>query len=79
MKFRAGNIKLGALSPPLHEQMGVDPGDVELEQLDLDALNRLRIRGDITERVCWRAMNNLITNMLKRLEREGIIKVIEKE
>ena len=40
-------IELGALSPPLHEQLDVPMELLEHEQKDVDALIRLRVRGII--------------------------------
>ena len=38
-------LVFGAMAPKLHEQIGCEPEKVEQFQKDLDAINRLRIRG----------------------------------
>ena len=72
-EWNPGELALGALADPIHKQMGLEENETELEQADLDALNRLRIRGVIPERLAWNSSNKVIKKLITRLEKEGRI------
>ena len=56
-------LRFGAMSPKLYEQLNVEPQKVENEQKDLDAINRLRIRGLLTRQEVQRAEMRLIKRL----------------
>ena len=59
-------IHIGALAPPLHEQLGVAEKPTEQFQLDANGIVRLRIRGILSDAETDRACRRL----LKRLNKE---------
>ena len=56
-------VVIGALAPPFHEQLGMDPQAVNAHQKDANALNRLRIRGVITQAEAERAERRLVREL----------------
>ena len=58
-------IEVGTLAQPLHEQLRVAPESVKHHQRDLDALNRLRIRGIIPPAIAWKGVEKVLENLSK--------------
>ena len=54
------SLLFGALCPPLHKQLGVDPADVRVWQKDADAITRLSVRGLIPPRVAEQARKRVL-------------------
>ena len=52
MNFR--DLRAGAMSPPLHEQLGISEEEVAIYQRAVDSLNFLRIHGFLTESLAKR-------------------------
>ena len=63
-------IKLGALAPPLHGQMGVDAERVAKYQRGLESLDYLRIHEFLPSSIAWKRSKMLSTRMLKELAKE---------
>lgn len=60
-------IRFGALSPSLAEQLNVKPSTVELFQKDADAICRLSIRGLVAPAIIRRARQKLGIRILSAL------------
>ena len=60
---RGSEIIIGALAPPLHQQLGVDLEATQAHQKDVDALNRLRIRGLISRAQAGIAERKIIRSL----------------
>ena len=58
-------IRLGALSPPLHEQLGVDVEATEQAQKCADAITLLHIVGFLTDSETHRSRKRLIKSLEK--------------
>lgn len=68
------SIELGALAPPLAEQLGLESTErLDHLQKDADALTRLRVRGLLTERESTAASKRLVKRIvsLARVARAG--------
>ena len=61
-------IHIGALAPPLHEQLAVPPEVLDQQQQDIDALIRLRVRGVIPSSVARRGESKVIKEVTKIVE-----------
>ena len=61
-------IRFGALSPPLHEQLGVDETELELEQKLADAVVLCMIHGTLTNAEYTRACNRLWKKIVSRMK-----------
>ena len=61
--------RIGAMSPPLHEQLGIDQEALLLEQKALDSLNYLRIHQYVTHAEFDRA----IKRVLKEADRKVVL------
>ena len=64
-------LQLGALCPPLHEQLGVDAEQVAKYQRGLEALDYLRIHGFLPTEYAWKRAHMLCKRMLKELAKEA--------
>lgn len=63
------DIALGALSPPLSEQLkdtGIAADKLKLLDMDSDAINRLRIRGYLTDSATVSAQKKLIKEIQRQ-------------
>ena len=65
--FPGMKISVGALSPPLHEQLGIEARILEAEQQDIDAVNRLRIRRVISETTADQAVRRVLKEVGRQL------------
>jgi len=69
------NIALGALSPALSEQLkdtGIPADKLKLLDMDSDAINRLRIRGYLTDSATVSAQKKLIKEIQKQYNAANI-------
>ena len=62
-------VQMGALAPPLHEQLGVPAEDVAKYQRALESLNYLRIHGFLPASIAWKRAEMAMARMLKDLEK----------
>ena len=67
------DLQLGAMAPPIHEQLGVSEGQVTKYQRGLEALNYLRIHGFLPTSIAWKRAHMLCARMLKDLAKQGVI------
>ncbi len=61
-------IIFGSFAPPLHKQLDVKQKLVEPEQMDADAVARLRIRGIITALDSRMAERRIVKALKEKLE-----------
>lgn len=62
-------LRFGALSPPLHQQIGCAAELLEHQQYDADAIARLRVRSILTERETDAARRRLVKSISAAVER----------
>ncbi len=60
-------VVFGTLAPPLHEQLGGSEADWEHEQLDANALVRLKVRGYISRSALQTAEKRLVKRIGEKL------------
>ena len=61
-------VHMGALAPPLHEQLGVPAEDVAKYQRALESLNYLRVHGFLPASTAWKRAEMAMARMSKELE-----------
>ena len=64
-------IQMGALAPPLHEQLGVPAEDVAKYQRALESLNYLRIHGFLPASIALKRSEMAMARVLKDLEKRA--------
>ena len=62
-------IRVGAMAPPLHEQLGVPAELLNHQQQDIDALIRLRVRGVLAPSVARKGEERVIKEVVRVVER----------
>lgn len=60
-------LRFGALSPPLHKQIGCEPDDLEFEQKMADGIALCNIHGILTDREAHNARKRIV----KRISRKA--------
>ena len=61
-------IRFGALSPPLHEQLGCSKSDLEWEQKLADAITLCNLHSVLTDAETHKARKRLVKKLEKKQE-----------
>ncbi len=71
--------RIGAMAPPLHEQIGSEPELVKIEQKAVDSINYLRIHGFLTAAESERGVRRVLKSLEKRAASPGALEPAGKE
>lgn len=62
-------LRMGAMSPPLHEQYGMDAEDWEWEQKFADAITLLHVHSLLTDAETHRARKRLVKRLNEKMDK----------